>query len=65
MKHGGARKGAGRPASGRSTEVLSVRVPAEMAEELRQQANRKDAAGETITLSRVVSEAIEKGLKRK
>jgi len=65
MTHGGARKGAGRPSSGRSTEVLSVRIPAELAEELRNRANRKDAAGETVTLSRVVTEALQKGLKRK
>ena len=47
--------------SGNKTEVLSVRVPAEMAEQLRQKANRKDEHGDTVTLSRVVTEALQRG----
>ena len=52
-KRGGARPGAGRPATGRNIEYITLTLPKELAEKIRRESKEKN-----ITISAYVIEAL-------
>jgi hypothetical protein len=54
-KRGGARPGAGRPATGKTTEYITLTLPKELAQKIRTQANKTN-----MTLSACCIESLDR-----